>query len=220
MKKFKLVIPISRPWRVSLGLMLLAILVLNGASCGGGKKSSSSEEKQDKNIQKKLTDEQMKNVLLKTAEDLGWSETDVKDAGTQGYELKKVYVSEEDKRKFISLAITEVSDSDLSLLIPGANRDTFIEKYCEMITDYQEGRGGKMSSLIEISGFDACHTVEYMNIWKDLKDCLDHSDTMNIIGYYWLQVISTAFDERGEVCEAIDSLPISEVLVNNLLEVF
>jgi len=209
MRKFKFIIPI----------LLLVILVLLGAWCGGREKSSSSKEEKT-NVQKKLTEEQMKNVLLETAADLGWPETDVKSAGSQGYELRKVYVNSEDKGKFVSLAITEVSDSDLSSLVSGSNRDTFIKEYCEILTDYEDGRGGRTSDLIKISGFDACHTIEYMNVWKDLKDCLGHSDTMTVVGYYWLQVISTALDEKGEVCEAVDSLPISEILVNNLLEAF
>jgi len=200
--------------------LLLIALVLNGASCGGGKKSSSSEEEEETNVEKKLTKEQIRDVLLKTAADLGWSETDVKSAGTQGYELKKVYVQGEDKSKFVSLAITEVSDSDLSSIVSGTDRKTFIKEYCDMIADYEEERGGKTSNLMEISGFDACYTIEYMNVWRDLKDCWGHSDTMSVIGYYWLQVISTALDERGEVCDAVDSLPIAEILVNNLLQAF
>ncbi len=212
MNKLKYIIP-----------LLLVALVLNGASCGGGKKSTDSEEeeKEEKtNVEKKLTRDQMKNVLLKTAADLGWSETDVKSAGSQGYELKKVYVKGEDKSKSVILAITEVSDSDLSSILSGTNRKTFIKEYCEILTDYEEGRGGRTSDLIEISGFDACHTIEYMSVWGDLKDCLGHSDTMSVIGHYWLQVISNALDERGEVCDATDSLPIAEILVNNLLEAF
>ena len=199
---------------------LLIILLLVGASCGDKKRSSDSEKAGKTNVEKKLTQEQIKNVLLKTATDLGWSETNVKSAGTQGYELKRVYIKDDDKNKSVILSITEVSDSDLSLLLPGADRDTFIKKYCETLIDYEEGRGGRTSDLMKISGFDVCYTTEYMNVWRDLKDCLGHSDTMSVIGYYWLQVISTALDEKGEVCSAIDSFPIAEILINNLLEAF
>lgn len=41
MRKFKFIIPISRLWRVSLGLMLLAVLVLVREMCGKEEKEES-----------------------------------------------------------------------------------------------------------------------------------------------------------------------------------
>lgn len=212
MKKLKIFFPV----------LLVFSLILVGASCGE-KKEGAEERAEDKEkealLEKELTGEQMKQVLLQTAADLGWSETNVTSAGSKGYQLKKVYVTGEDKTKHVVLAITEVSDSDMSLILPGSDRKTFIEDYCESVSGYKETRGGRESELIELSGFDACNTVEYMLVLGDLNDCWGHSDTMSVIGSYWVQVISTAMDEHGEICDAEDSVPIATILVNNLLEV-
>lgn len=155
----------------------------------------------------------MQNVLSKTASDLGWSGTSVTSAGSQGYQLKRTYGT----GKTVQLALTEVSDSDMALLMPGTNRETFIKKRYEALPSRESEYGANKSRLIELSGFEACVSTDWSQGISGDEGCHDHSDTMFVIGSYWGQVISNVFSDEALKCEkATDSMPLAKVFIENL----
>ena len=163
-------------------------------------------------INKSLSEDQIKNILQKTASDLGWGAVSVEMAGSKGYQIK---------RNGKTLAITKISDSDVALLVPGAKTSNLAEKFCDALPQIEEGpRGGSKSNLTKLSGFDACHSKDYSTAWRDLPDCHDTDSTMAIIGNYWIQSILNVMKEgKGVTCEAGDSVPVAKILIDNLLEI-
>jgi len=71
MKKTTLFITVSRPWRVSLGLILLTSLILVGAECGGKERDRDKEkvEKADFSIKAIVFNDQNKNGVLDEGEE-------------------------------------------------------------------------------------------------------------------------------------------------------
>lgn len=205
MNKFKFILPI----------ILLAGLVLIGAGCGENGTSDGSGAIKI-NPDKKLDGATLMGILNQTGNDLGWPNVQATTAG-KGYQLKRVYYHDNNKHKETTLAITEVSEAELALILPGANKKNFIKKVCETMPQYDEVKGTSKSKLMKILGFESCNTLQSVKVWKDIKDCSDHSDTMAIIGNYWVQAISNVVDERGGQCgPAVDSIPMAKELIRNL----
>ncbi len=208
MSKLKFILPI----------LLLTILVLIGASCG--KDENGDVDLEDINLDKKLSESEIRYVLNKTANDLGWSGYEISGReGWWGLQIKSGLLM----RK--SLNIMEVSW--LPMLIAGSTKETFVKKACEQIENLYGStpggepseRGGWETEIIKISGFDTCHISEYLKVWRDLKDCSEDDLTHIIIGNYLLQAMTHDMKEgKGVVCEIEDVMPIADVLVKNFLD--
>lgn len=198
-----------------LPVLLLTILVLIGASCGG-----ENGENGDVDLDRKLSDSTIKNILQKTAQDLGWTgyEIDGRE-GWWGLQIK----SGSQMRKSLNI----IEASWLPMLIAGSTKENFVKKACEQIENLYGStsggepseRGGWETEIIKISGFDTCHITEYLKIWRDLEDCSEDDFVNIIIGNYLLQAMTHDMKEgRGVVCEMEDVMPAAEALVKNFLD--
>ncbi len=201
MNKLKFIIPI----------LLLAALVLIGASCGGGEDLSKLD------LDRELSDSTIKDILQKTAHDLGWTGYEIGGReGWRGLEIKS--------GSLIRKSFSIIKVSYLPMIIAGSTKETFVKKVCEQIETLYETipsgpRGGWRTEIIKISGFDACHIAEYLKVWRDLQDCSEDDFIHLVIGNYVLQVMAHDMKEgKKVVCESEDSLPAAKALVKNFLD--
>lgn len=210
MNKLKFVLPI----------LLLAILVLIGGSCGGDENGDT--DLGDINLDKELSESEIKAVLLKTAEDLNWP-TEAGFSGQKGW-----YTFQRKSGALVRRGISIIEVSWLPMIIGGGNKDNFLNKYYEQemtmkkeaeMYGYDPEYAGMEVEMIKISGFDACHSKEYLTAWRDLPDCSEEDFVNVIIGNYLLQAMTHDMKEgRGVVCEREDVMPAAETLVKNFLD--
>jgi len=191
-------------------ILLLAGLVLIGGGCG--------EEKLDK----KLSESEIRYVLNKTAQDLGWSSVNItSEEGKNGmrYEFRHNYESA--YTKYITLKITD-------LLSLENFQDDYAQNACEKtknqkIEDAVDIPRKISTEIIDLSGFDACYYEVYSNYGKQCKTCASCSkvqSTRTVIGNYWLSIFSDTVEYDKEIaCNLEEAIFVAETLAKNLLEV-
>lgn len=200
-------------------LVLFLGLILIGGSCGG---DENGEDLGDINLNKELSESEIKAVLLKTAEDLNWP-TEAGFSGQKGW-----YTFQRKSGALVRRGLSIIEVSWLPMIVAGGNKDNFLNKVYEQglaqeqdykTYNYDPQHAGISVKMIKIADFDAYHKKEYFTAWGDLEDCSEDDFVHIIIGNYLLQAMTHDMKEgRGVVCEKEDAMPIAETLVKNFLD--
>lgn len=188
-------------------ILLLAGIVLIGGSCGG---EDGDTDLGDINLDKELSESEIRYVLNKTAQDLGWVGFEI--SGKQGW-----YTLQVKSGALVRRGISINESSWLPMIIAGSTKENFVEKVCAQTENISYDFAGSKAEIIKISGFDACHTREYLEAFPE--DCSEDDFVHIVIGNYLLWAMTHDMKEgRGVVCVKEDAMPIAETLVNNFLE--
>lgn len=186
MKKLKFAVPLSRPWRVSLGLMLLAALVLAGASCGEEERSKrkkdedEEDEEEDKLKDYTLYENEKWNFKIYYPND--W-EKEVLSEEADGIMLGFLSPQENEEDYFaenvIVLAFKPELGADFSELVLQSINDLQEDPYMNLVSSSQE----------MISGYP-CYKIIYTETWD--SDNLQYLHYLINANDTWYQILYTA----------------------------
>ncbi len=196
--------------KIILLILILLLGVLVGAGCG--------KEKLDK----KLSEIEIKAVLEKTAQDLGWGSVDIaKKEGKNGMKYEFRYMYDSARNKYVNLTVTD-------LLSLENFQDDYAKNACEKTknTKIEDVLDTTLRTIdtkvINLSGFDVCYYELYSDYGKQCKtcvSCVDVKSTRAVIGNYWFSIFShIAEDDKEVLCDPVDPVSVAEVLIKNLLE--
>ncbi len=189
-------------------ILLLTSLILIGAGCG---------EKLDK----KLSETEIKNILTKTAQNLGWGNIEISTKETDTgmvYSYRNTYNTE--LGKYVNISIKHLSD-------PDKNNKKYAKYICEQMKNKEIKEIVKFpremkTKIIDLLGFDACYYDFFSDYDKQCETCANCSrirNTAMTVGDYWLSVFSHIVEyQKGSNCIPVDPIPISEKLTDNLLQ--